>query len=417
MLRSLAGIGRVLATTWPALLAWYLGGVLVRVTVIALAASIGAETALGALVIVPIAALARLVSYVGMFLAVRRGMRTYREVAAGDIEFTSIRDAASEFLRVLLASIIPFFTLYAVLGLLAEDLSDYAQSAFRQSFQGSGVILNVGDGPVVATVIFVALGARIALKVFGSRLPRWLGILEVYFEATWIFVALTGISALFGDVIRWAESRQVVHWYENARDWVLSLGDGVRWLIAQLEWLAPVVLQLLALPLAWLLIAGIVYTRALANIEEGVVVPKKLAAAALSRFNRLPTIIRRQSYLLTDEWEDVGSPFTQAGKLIVQSGLRSIAIFLAAYGFLFAASRWLEFFVYRLIGAHDSWFWTAVNPVLDVGLDTLTEPLRVVLLAVAFDWCLTQWQERRHLADAGASVPDVIAVDTAHSAP
>ena len=172
MLRSLGGIGHVLATTWPALLAWYLGGVLVRVTVIAIAAPIGSESALVALLIVPIAALARLVSYVGMFLAVRRGMRTYREIAAGDIQFTSLRDAASEFLRVLLASIIPFFTLYAVLGLLAEDLSDYAQAAFRESFQGVGTILNVGDGPLVATVIGVALGARILLKIFGSRLPR-----------------------------------------------------------------------------------------------------------------------------------------------------------------------------------------------------------------------------------------------------
>lgn len=406
MLRSLGGIGHVLATTWPALLAWYLGGVLVRVTVIAIAAPIGSESALVALLIVPIAALARLVSYVGMFLAVRRGMRTYREIAAGDIEFTSLRDAASEFLRVLLASIIPFFTLYAVLGLLAEDLSDYAQAAFRESFQGVGTILNVGDGPLVATVIGVALGARILLKIFGSRLPRWLGILEVYFEATWIFVALTGLSALFGEVIRWIEGRQVVRWYEDAKEWLLDLGDAVRWVFAQLDWLGPVLLQLLLLPLAWLLIAGIVYTRALANIEDAVIVPQKLASAALSRFEKLPAIIRRQSYLLTDEWDDVGSPFTQSGKLIVKSGARHVGVFLVAYGLLFAASRWLEFLVYRLIGPHDSWFWTAVNPLLDAGLAVVTEPLRVVLLAVAFDWCLTRWQERRNLADAGASVPD-----------
>ena len=412
MLRSLGGIGRILATTWPALLAWYLGGTVVRIGIIEFSGSIGAENPLAALLLMPIAALARLVSYVGMFLVVRRGMHTYREIAAGDIDFTSLRDAAGEFLRVLLASIIPFFTLYALLGLLAEDLSDYAQSAFRQSFTGPGQFLNVGDGPIVAIVIAVALSGRILLKIFGSRLPRWLGVVEVYLEATWIFIALTGITALFGDAIRWIEGRQIVRWFEDARERLLSLGDSVRWVLSQVDWLLPVLLQLLVLPLFWLLIAGIVYTRALANIDDGVVVPERIAAAARTGFARLPTIIRRQSYLLTDEWDDVGSPFTQSGKLIARAGAIGIGVFLCAYALLFAATRWSEYLIYRAIGPHDPWFWGAVNPLLDAALTAVSEPLRVVLLAAAFDWCLTRWQERRKLGDAGASVPHDVVLES-----
>jgi len=401
MLRSLRAIPRILALSWPALFAWYLGGSLVRAAVLAIAAPIGPESALAALLLVPIAALARLISYVGMFLAVRRGMRAYAEVSGGDVSFDSLRDAASEFLDVLLASIIPFFFLYAVLGLLAEDLSDYAQSAFKYSFGSENSVLQVGDGPLVLVVILVAFAARVLLKIFGSRIPRGFGVLEVYFEATWVFVALTGLGAVFGQAIDWIEGRQVVRWFENARDFVLGLGDGVRWLLAQFDWVGPVIAQLILLPLAWLLIAGIIYTRALANVEETIAVPERLATAARTRFARLPKIIQRQAYLLTDEWEDLGSPFTQSGKLIVGAGLRALALFAAAYAVLYAAAQWLLFGAYRLFGPHDLYFWNVIDPVLDVAASVITEPLRVVLLAAAFDYCLRRWQERQVTAPAG----------------
>ncbi|TBN56617.1 hypothetical protein EYE40_03955 [Glaciihabitans arcticus] len=411
MLRSLRAIPRILALCWPALFAWYLGGSLVRAVVLAIAAPIGPESALAALLLVPLAALARLISYVGMFLAVRRGMRAYRDISGGDVEFESLRDAASEFLNVLLASIIPFFFLYAVLGLLAEDLSDYAQSAFKYAFGTDGSVLQVGDGPLVLVVILVALAARILLKIYGSKLPRGFGVLEVYFEATWVFVALTGLGAVFGQAIAWIEGRQVVRWVEDIRDFILGLGDGVRWLLAQFDWLGPVVAQLILLPLAWLLIAGIIYTRALANIEPANItdtVPERLTAVVRPRFEKLPAIIRRQAYLVTDEWDDLGGPFSQSGKLIAGAGIRSLAIFAAAYALLYAASQWLLFGAYRLFGPHDRYFWNVIDPVMDVAVSIITEPLRVVLLAAAFDYCLRKWQEKQVTAPAGAdgsSVP------------
>ena len=131
MLRSLGGIGRILAANWPALLAWYLAGQVVRASIIALAAPIGPESPLGALLLVPIAVLARLVSYIGMFLVLRRSLPGYRALAGeGGLRFTSARETIGEFLRVLLVSIGPFFTLYALIGLLADDLSAYATAAF-----------------------------------------------------------------------------------------------------------------------------------------------------------------------------------------------------------------------------------------------------------------------------------------------
>jgi len=398
MLRSLGGIGRILAITWPALLAWYLGGQLARALIIAVAAPIGPESPLAALLIVPLAALARLVSYVGMFLAVRRGMRAYSEISSGDVSFHSFMDAAGEFVRVLLASIIPFFTLYAIIGLVAEDLSDYARSAFWYSIGSENGVLRVGDGPLVVIVIVGALLGRIVLKIFGSKLPRWLAIVEIYLEATWIFVALTGVSAVFGQVIEWIEQRRVVDWVLNARAFLSSLADPIRVLIDGIDWLVPVVAQLILLPLAWLLIAGVIYTRALANVVDDQVLPERLSRTVSTGYSRLPRILQRQAYLLTDEWDDVGSPFTQSGKLIARAGVVSLTIFVSAYGVFYALGRWFDFGVYRAIGPHEASWWYTIDPLLSVAVTIVVEPVRIVLLAAAFDWCLRRWQERRDLA-------------------
>jgi hypothetical protein len=88
MRQSLGGFVRVLVQCWPALLAWYLGGSLVRAGVITLAAPIGPQSALAALLLVPIAVLAKLVSYIGMFLVVRRALRSYSQISLGDVSFT-----------------------------------------------------------------------------------------------------------------------------------------------------------------------------------------------------------------------------------------------------------------------------------------------------------------------------------------
>ena len=413
MLSALAAIGRVLARCWPALLAWYLAGQVVRAAVLAVAAPIGPESPLAALLLVPIAALAVLVSYVGMFLSVRRAMPAYREASAGDVEFESVKDAANEFGTVLLASVIPFFTLYALIGLLAKDLSDYARSAFRYSIGSENGVLDVGDGPLVVTVLVIALAGRIALKIFGSRLPRWLAIVEIYLEATWIFVAFTGLAGAFGQAIEWINDRRVVHWVVDAREFVVGLSDPIRQAVESIDGLVPAIAQVILLPLAWLLIAGIVYTRTLANIVDTRLMPERLTGAALTRFERLPPILRRQAFLVTDEWDDVGGPFTQSGKIIARAGVVTLALFMGCYGILFAIDRWATWALYRLVGPHDAWFWTTVDPLFSIATSIVVEPVRVALLAVVFDLCLRRWTDTQRKAKIVTSDEPVTVTSTA----
>lgn len=398
MLRALGGIGRILAQTWPALLAWYLGGSLVRASVIALAAPIGPESPLAALLLVPIAVLARLVSYIGMFLVLRRALPGYREASAGDLQFHSFKDAVADFARVLQASIGPFFTLYAVIGLLNEDLLDYGRAAFRYSFGSeNGVINVVGDGPLALTVVVVAFVGRMLLTVFAKKLPDWVAVPQIYLEATWVFVALTAVGAFFGSIQEWIENRQVVHWWENAREFLTGLWEPIRLAIEGIDWLTPVALQLVLLPLAWILIASIIYLRSLANVvEDAIPVPERVSAEVRARVSRVPKVLRDYAHIVTGTWQEVGRPLVFSSRVILSAGVRNVIVFLCAYGLLFAAGKWLERASYALVGAHEYRYWVELaDPVLFLIVSAVIEPIRVVLLAAAFDFCLKRWRDRR----------------------
>lgn len=387
-------MGRLLATTWPALLAWYLGGSLVRESILALAAPIGPEAPLAALLLLPIAVLARLTSYIGMFLVLRRGL-TYARPSAEDGSF---RDAAREFLGVLTSAIGPFFTLYAVIGLLQEDYSAYAAAAFRFSFgsEEGRSFLNPGDSPLVLAVVVLAFAGRMILKVLGPRLPAWTGVPGIYLEATWVFVALTAITSLFGPIVEWINSRQIVHWVTGAREYFTQLWDPFRIAFEGVDWALPVALQLVLLPLAWLLIGGIILVRSLPAVEEERLgMPRTLAAHWRATVDRIPAVLRRWGHLVTGGWDETGRPLTFVSRIILRAGPANLAILLGVYGLLSAAGLWLQRGGYWAAGPHDASFWYTWDPILVLGVSAIIEPIRIALLAVAFDVALGRWQAAR----------------------
>ena len=393
MLTVAATLWRAFARCWPALAAWYLGGLVVRAAVIEIAAPIGPEVPLLGLLLVPLAVLARLVSYVGMFLVLRDGLR-YVRPERDDLTF---REQAREYLSVLTATIAPFFTLYALLGLLQEDLEDYASSAIRYGlFSENPSIIDVGGGPEVLLVVVIAFGGTQLLKVLRSRTPRWVEVVAVYLEATWVFVALTAIAGLFGPIVEWIAQRQVVQAVSQAQEFVIGLWQPIRVFVDSLGWVVPVLAQVVLLPLAWLLITGIVLVKALPTVqEERLGMPVRLRVRMRLAAQTVPAAVRVASPLITDTWDETGRPAAFVGRIIAGAGLGAIAVLAGCHGLLYAAGQWLQRGSYWLLGPHESSFWFTWDPLIDAVVALLTEPLRIALLAVVFDAALGRWLRRR----------------------
>lgn len=397
-----------LAASWPEVLAWYLGGTLVREGILALAAPIGPDSALAAFLLLPIAVLARLVSFVGMFLAVRRSLPAFAATTAES--GVARRGRFSGFADVLLASIVPFFVLYGLLGLLQDDFAAYANRAFLYSF-GGGDFLSPGDGPLVVVVIVVALAGRIVLKRFGSRLPRGATIVEIYLEAVWVFVAVSGLSAVFAGVLAWVQDRQIVRWFLDVRQGLRDLWEPIRVTIDGIDGLVPLLLQLLALPLAWLLIAGIVYTRELASVAGERVLSPRLEANLRARAQRLPAFVTRRRHLVTDEWDDVYKPLSVSARLIVRMGWRALIVYAASYALVAAVAQWAVWSLTRMLGPHAADWWIVALPVVATAVATVTETARITLVGSAFDRALNAWRLRRGsgVSPAPGLVPTVAA--------
>ena len=70
---------RAAARNWPALLAWFLAGWIARILLLQLAGWLGANQGVYGLLVLPLAVLARLASYVAMFLVLRAELPHFPE--------------------------------------------------------------------------------------------------------------------------------------------------------------------------------------------------------------------------------------------------------------------------------------------------------------------------------------------------
>ena len=402
--RALLRVPIVLVRHAPALLAWYLAGETVRAAVLAIAAPIGPEQSpLLGLLLVPLAVLARLVAYIGMFLTVRPSLPALVRLG-GYRDRPGFRAVVAEFTGILLAGIVPFFALYGLIGGVDADLVAYQRAAFSYSFAQAHASLDLGDQPLfVVLVVVIAFIARQVLRRLGDRIPRGFAIVAIYLEATWVFVAFSGISAVFGSAVQWVQDRQIVSWITHARASLIDLWDGFRVALDGLGWATPLAVQLILLPLAWLLIAGVIYTRALDAAAEARVVPARVEARLRASLVRVPRPVRHQLGLLRDDWDETYKPLVVTGRLIARAGIRNLAAFVAAYAVLYAAGQWLARGVVLAVGAHDERFWNDWLPLISLCVALVIEPIRIALLGSAFDGALARWEARAATASASSA--------------
>ncbi|WP_291054071.1 hypothetical protein [Herbiconiux sp.] len=413
MLSVLTRTLRLVAARWPVLLAWFLAGWLVRYALIEVAAFAGASSALLGLLILPLAVLARLGSYIAMFLALRDDMPAFRRVDASGLG-TLEQPAAGGRQRVsdiFLVSILPFFAFYAAWKLLGADVKSYAESAlgnmnpFADGPSPTAAVLNLQlDAGTLATIV-VAFSGRFLIKRYAKSLPKWTNLVAVYLEAVWVFLTLFLISNYTAGFQAWVSSRAAIQWYEQLKAAAFAVFAPFGWLWNGVEWAINEAGALMLFPLAWLTLAGIVYGRALTTPKIAYRPTHRYYTGVRDRVVALPNGVRTRlkdvGADLTDRWR----PLAGAVLLIWRAGVVPMGLFVLAYTVLDAAGTWLLLAGVRLIGPHDLYgWWMNFDDILVFVVSVLLEPLRLCLIAAAYDFCLRRLEERREAADVAASV-------------
>lgn len=402
----LATIGRVLVQHWPALVALHLGGVLARYALIEVAGWVGAHSAVGGLLILPLAVLARLAAFVGMFLVVRTSLRQLSALAPPPESPEQRRRA---FIASLLGGVLPFFAVYMATGNVQQDVDAYALRALEvrqgitaqailvegRTVDSSGTVLEVLLGPAALVAIAIALVGRWAWGRWQSRLPRWLAVVAVYLEGVWVFLSVLLIGDLLDQLRAWVDARQAMVWLADARAWLADSVAPVSWLWDGLDWALGEIGAAIGQPLAWLTIAGVMYGQAVA--AQAPELPQVLraerfarvrtrVAAARGRWGALPGWLREQIARL---WAPVAGRVKPIWRAIVLM-LRGGPLLIGATVLLYAVLVWLEggltWLITRVVGAQGlSEFWGVWDAVLLLPVPLVVETLRVAVVAGAYD--------------------------------
>lgn len=370
MQQALRTFGRVLAGHWPALMAWYLGGEVVHRLGIEVAGIVGGYTTLGGLLILPVAVAARLVSYVAMYLTVRSSLP---HVATGE------RTGYREFAHTVLLSILPFFAFYEAWGMLDADRKAFleiaiyvgvAQSGYGQEELGDRAgLISVGVLPV--TVLLVALAVRVVLARFDDRLSAPLRVLATYAELLWTFMLVTLVAQWWRDVSEWLSRRTGASWLRDIGDWFAAHLPPVAGLWEGGTWVVGIVIAVLIVPAAWLAIVGVIYGTTFdvqSRLDQWSDAALRGTARSLAR-----TVVVRLEGL----WA--------AAAVIWRGGPVNFGITALAYALWMLVDHAGTRGVLQLVGGHDTDFWKAFLPAILVAVAAVVEPLRVALLATAYD--------------------------------
>ncbi|OUE09438.1 hypothetical protein CMsap09_10880 [Clavibacter michiganensis] len=404
---------RLVAARWPALLAWYLAGWLGHYLLIQLAAELGARSALAGLLVLPLAILARLGAFIAMFLVLRDELPAFAGAAAAGrdaVDRGPLLRRGQRAADLLLVSILPFFAFYASWKLLADDTVQYATTALRridyfEELPVGGRVLDVALDARTVAVVGLAFAGRFLLKRYAERLPRWTALVAVYLESVWVYLTLFLLTQYQERAREWIDTRAASAWAADVRAGLTGyleplavLWDGIGWVLGQVG-------DVVLLPIAWLTLAGVVYGRALAQAAA-----RRRAAdpsraldrgylRVADRVRALPGGVRRRAAEVGEDLLSRWRPLVDAVRLIWRAGVLSMGVFVLAYAVVEAGSSWLLLGAVRAIGPHDlvTW-WMNVDDLLGFGVDVVLEPLRICLIAAAYDLCLRRLEERRTAA-------------------
>jgi hypothetical protein len=168
------------------------------------------------------------------------------------------------------------------------------------------------------------------------------------------------------------------------------------------------------LPLVWFALAAVIYrTKSSVPESKGSFVVEKMEG----RYATLPAPVRNVFDRLIGGYRARYVPVARSVELTLTSGIGFLLLFIFSYRMLTWGSGWLWIAAKQLIGPYPLDVWYAVADVLDIVIGNplgpergiIFEPLRICLLAAAFDRAVAAHHQPAVTAPASGSAGTVAA--------
>lgn len=391
--------GRLLVSYWPALLAWFLAGELGRYLSISSASYVAQVSSFAGALLVGLGVLSKLISLVAMLLVMRDGLHALRGISPAP---KSRAERRTFFVDAVLSGIVPFFLFYEVWGYLQEDWVDFASrtTAIWVRRGGPGDIPAVGTLGVSVATVSTALAAFIAVwfwRRYRARLPKWTSIPSVLLEMLWTYLFVLMIGDAISAALAWVQSRRVLDWFSDFRGWLAEISAPAAWLWDTVGSVIGGLIELLALPFAWLTIVGVIYGVAL-QAEHPILTRSRKLKLAQEGWLKAPMVVRAIVAEVVHSVVDRVEPIWKAFTLMLRAGPVIVFGYVLAYTVTLFAEEVLRGALIQVLGPHDlRSFWQVADTALFLIVPLIVLPIRMALIAATYDELLERASDEGRL--------------------
>lgn len=359
-----------------------------------------------------------------------------QEMIPDDDRVADQRD--SSVTHLLAVTLLPFLGLYAAFG----EVNKAAARLTTEQFVKNGIFGDQGllgffntfvtDHPwqLAAILAGTYVVRRVVDHLHVHTGWRSLGVLVALVESFFILSVVLGGVRIWQVAKLWLSDRAFVGWVASAKNAVLEALSVISIQIPDVltrfgtfvvEEIWPLFWEELSQPIVWLAVAALVFGSQVMSVAElwrrgqpvrqkvAVVTPFASRAQKLAERRTGPPPVGvtkavlefREAFL--GDIDDKYLPTFHSIRLVLRAGAIFLGAFVLVYSLVAILTNYFEVLVLALIGGRDVSFWIVGGPTVDLLLEMPFEPLRLVLLAVAFRRCLELFRSRDHLEDPAAA--------------
>ena len=395
------------------LLSWYLVGYIALLLATQAAVWLGehqhrtlAIALFSAGVLVQIAAL------VAMIRTCANALFRWRDAAAGPDQTTD--PTQRKLMELLSVTMLPLVLVWSAWGILDERIERFAvaYSVETAGAARSSNLFNEADWTFYLPALIGLLVLRRVLETVDDKWPnKPTKFGQIWAEAFFALLLVIVTPPLFKRFISWLDRREI--WrliseqWQQVKDWFAGISipipDGLEWmweLVRETLW--PLFYDGVAQPMTWLAVTTVVFGhRALSagSIVQGTRFESRIAErGGTAASGRVASLTSRAPELVFGGLKEKFIPTLNAFRLVVRTGPVFLGVVCLVYSLQLLAQDWSFFALVRLLGDHGS-SWGVMNNELTSFITSLIfEPLRVALLAAAFDQCVSVAVEQRQAA-------------------
>ncbi|MEU8223361.1 hypothetical protein [Kribbella sp. NPDC048915] len=355
--------------------------------------------------------LLQIIATVCMIRTCAMSLYRWRDAANNDADETS--DPTQRGLLELLAvTLLPLVAVWSAWGFFDEQVGQLSATYLVQTgLQDSGFFkIGIHSWHNYLPALVILLVLRRLLQAVDDRWPsRPVKLTQVWAEAFFVLltVVITEFAILEGK--EWFKDREFwywsLNWWGGFQDFFdkinIPVPAGIEFLWGfTWETLWPLFKLGVAEPLTWLAITTVVFGHRVlsgGSVFRGTRLEQRLGAQAEQQTprGRIAGLTTKAPDLVLGGFREKFYPAINAFRLLVRVGPVFLGVVCLVYTFWFLGNAWTFVAIQRLIGIHGDYWGLMNHEIANLVQGLLFEPLRIALLAAAFDLCISVGSERR----------------------